>query len=703
MFLHREICPGHRVDDMKIRRPLFISALSILVVIYAANTMPKSTVMFSLALFALFIFIHKFTVNRYTAALLLSFVYMMAGLCYLSVYSQCINTITNNLQSMERVTVQGEIISRGTSGASQYFDVRIDTVNDEKFPGIKARVYNNDNLCRGDSVEMAGKFKSFTAKSNYLYNYSQGVFGYFYADKTELNNQKVTLNKFFNNISVKLKDISYRIFDYKYSPVAVAMGLGDKDALGDDIVSAFNFTGISHVLVVSGLHLGFIVIVFNKILQYIPIKKKIKNILLSFFILIFMGMIGFTPSIIRAGCLVLAFVFGRTFIKETDNYTVLAIVILITLIINPYSANNGSLLLSYSAYFGVIKAVEIAEEKALNNIITLLLITTFACLYTAPVLALLGMGTTLLSPLFNLITTYMVMAICVLSFFLPVIYLIPGVGGVICSILAPVNEVCIALLLYFTAFVKDNFSFAMVSLAGERTVFIILSVVAAVLIAYVQFSDKKIRRLIIFTVPIVAFLCYNLMNRDIVTVRVFDGSSEPSYVVSWRGEDYLIMTENINHRRFVSVMDSMNIEKYDEIFYCPESDSDTEFISQFCDNITVVDSTGTYSNDVIYLSAKIEKRSMAYFADIGGVTFAFNHKKTDLSPDRTDFYFFGSDTPRDYSADNSYYFYPVIKANAEMIQEREVIELYDILTIKINVDTGKYTIIKDVKNFGSQL
>ncbi len=703
MFLHREICHGHRVDDMKIRRPLFIIALSILVVIYAANTMPKSTVMFSLALFALFIFIHKFTVNRHTAALILSFVSMLAGLCYLSVYGQYIHTVTDNLQSMETITVKGEIISQGTSGASQYFDVRIDTVNDKNFPGIKARVYINDNLGRGDSVIMTGKFKSFTAKSNYIYNYSQGVFGYFYADKTELNNHKTTLNKFFNNISIKLKDISYRIFDYKYSPVAVAMGLGDKDALDDDIVSAFNFTGISHVLVVSGLHLGFIVIVFNKILQYIPIKKKIKNIVLSFFILIFMGMIGFTPSIIRAGCLVLAFVFGRTFIKEIDNYTVLAVVVLITLIANPYSANNGSLLLSYSAYFGVIHAVQIAEEKEFNKVITLLMITTFACLYTAPVLALLGMGTTLLSPVFNLITTYVVMVVCILSFFLPVIYLLPGVGGLICTVLAPVNEICIAFLLYFTAFVKDNFSFAMVSLAGERTVFIIFATVTAVAIAHIQFTDKKIRRLIIIAVPILSFLCYNYANRNVAVVRVFDGSSEPSYIVSYRNEDYLIMTENINHRRFTSVMNNVNITGYDEIFYCPESDFDTEFISQFCDNITVVKDTGTYSNDTIHLTAEIEKRSMAYFADIGGISFAFNHKKTDLSHNHTDFYFFGSDTPKDYSADNSYYFYPVIKANAEMVQQIEVTELYDILTIKINVKTGKYTIIKDVKNFGSQL
>ena len=106
---------------------------------------------------------------------------------------------------------------------------------------------------------------------------------------------------------------------------------------------------------------------------------------------------------------------------------------------------------------------------------------------------------------------------------------------------------------------------------------------------------------------------------------------------------------------------------------------------------------------MITLNSAIEKRSMSYTVDIAGVKFVFNHKKTDLSQSDADFYFFGSDTPVDYTAANSYYFYPVIKANMKMVEERQVTELYDTLKIKINTKTGRYTIIKDVKNFGGQL
>lgn len=699
----REIFPGHRADAMKIKRPLFITAVSILVVIYAANTMPKSAVMFSLALFALLVLIHRFTVNRYTAALVLSFIAMLSGYGYLQMYSSYMNTVTDNLQAMDKVVLCGEIVNHGSSGSAQYFDVKIKTINGEKYHPFEVRTYNNDFFTTGDSIQLTGKFKCFTGKSNYIYNFSHGVFGYFYADEVELNKDTYTLNKFFNNISLKLKDNSYRIFNYRYSPVAVAMGLGDKDALDDNVVNDFNFTGVSHVLVVSGLHLGIIVFVLNKLFVFIPVNKKIKNIVLSLLLFIFMGMIGFTASIIRAGCLVYSMLLGKTLLKETDNYTSLAIVILITLALNPYSANNGSLLLSYSAYFGVMNAVQISDERNFGKIATTLLITVFACLYTSPVLALLGMDTTLLSPFYNLILSPVVMIICVLSFFLPVLYCVPLLGSLICAVLATVNEVCIAFLLMFTSFVRNNLSFAVVKLSSEIITVFIFSALFAVIYSYIQFADKTVRLLFIFIVPLVSVLCYNYSNKDIAVVRVFDGSSEPSYIVNSPDGDYLILTENINHRRLQTVTEKYDTTRFDCIFYCPEGDYDTEFISSLCNNIIVIDKTGTYQQGMITLNSAIEKRSMSYTVDIAGVKFVFNHKKTDLSQSDADFYFFGSDTPVDYTAANSYYFYPVIKANMKMVEERQVTELYDTLKIKINTKTGRYTIIKDVKNFGGQL
>ena len=89
--------------------------------------------------------------------------------------------------------------------------------------------------------------------------------------------------------------------------------------------------------------------------------------------------------------------------------------------------------------------------------------------------------------------------------------------------------------------------------------------------------------------------------------------------------------------------------------------------------------------------------------DIYGTTFAFNHNKADMSGEIFDFYFFGSDTPKSVVADNYFYFYPVIKKNVDLVTEKQAKELYDILTIKIKSPSGRYSIVEDVKNFGSRI
>ena len=68
-----------------------------------------------------------------------------------------------------------------------------------------------------------------------------------------------------------------------------------------------------------------------------------------------------------------------------------------------------------------------------------------------------------------------------------------------------------------------------------------------------------------------------------------------------------------------------------------------------------------------------------------------------------DFYFFGADTPRNVDADNYFYFYPVNKKNVDLVTEKQAVELYDIIEIKIRKTNGEYSIIEDVKNFGSRI
>ena len=686
---------------MKIKRPLFIFAVSALVVVYAINTLPESILFCSLALFVLYVVVHHFTTGRYTHHLVLFMLAAAIGAGWFGVYKINLNSKIEKFSQYENAYITATVLKSENVGYANRYEIKIKTVNGEKFSNFKVNVYTDDYLPVGDTVEMSGKYKHFTPKSNYLYHYSNGIYGYFYPDEIFPADNNSSLTQKFAYFRTVLTDKSRKLFDYRYVPVAVAMGLGDKSLLGDSVKTGFAYAGISHALVVSGLHVGFIAAVINSFMYLLPVYKKLKNIVLCICIFMFMGIIGFTPSVIRAGCLLIAMTLGKTFLTETDNYTILALIILITLFINPYSALSGSLLLSYTAYFGVIHAIQLADNRKFNKLFSSLLVTTFAVLYTSPVLAMLGMDVSLLSPLFNLLLSPLIMAICVLSFFLPVISLVPVVGQAVAFALAPVNNICIAILLTFTDFVKNNLSFTMVDISTYTIKIFIIAVLIAVIISILQFQNNKYRIIFTLTVPIMVLLCYNFMNRDAVTVKVFDGSSEPSYVISYRDENYLIATENINHLKFADMADRLAIDCFDEIIVCSLKDADADFYSGFTQKLTQLNDTSVYDNDIFTVSAVLKNRQMKCIVDIAGVTFGFNHNKADLSGSQLDFYFFGSSTPADVNADNCYYFYPVIKKNVDLVTEKQAKELYDILTIRIS--NGNYSIMEDVKNFGSRI
>ncbi len=86
--------------------------------------------------------------------------------------------------------------------------------------------------------------------------------------------------------------------------VLSALTVGDKDELGDDIIETYSVAGASHVLALSGLHIGFLYALFWLILS--PLWKRwerLKPVLLLFIILFLWGfafLTGLSSSVVRS-------------------------------------------------------------------------------------------------------------------------------------------------------------------------------------------------------------------------------------------------------------------------------------------------------------------------------------------------------------------------------------------------------------------
>jgi competence protein ComEC len=156
----------------------------------------------------------------------------------------------------------------------------------------------------------------------------------------------------------KLKIILQKhIYDEQAQGVILAMMLGFKKNLGNEIQNIYSTTGVIHVLSVSGLHVGIIFFVINFILG-IFFKKRPRHFAKLFLTLIslwiYAGLTGFSPSVIRATLMCSIMLLCNFFSTKNQIQSSISISALFILLFGPKLIYNLGFQLSYSAVIGII-------------------------------------------------------------------------------------------------------------------------------------------------------------------------------------------------------------------------------------------------------------------------------------------------------------------------------------------------------------
>ena len=136
------------------------------------------------------------------------------------------------------------------------------------------------------------------------------------------------------------------------SELGEAYLLGVKGSLPKDLVESLRAIGLSHIVVASGTHLSILTGAVKKIFGRI---SRFAGLLYSLlFILLFVVMIGWTPSILRAGIVsalsALAWFVGRKF----SAWRIVLIAMAITLLFDPTFITNMGWQLSFASFGGIM-------------------------------------------------------------------------------------------------------------------------------------------------------------------------------------------------------------------------------------------------------------------------------------------------------------------------------------------------------------
>jgi len=219
----------------------------------------------------------------------------------------------------------------------------------------------------GDLVFLKNKFQDIKSSLNpHQFNYKnylakQGIYQQVYATKQELLLLDQTSTSFLGFIAaLRLKiQQSLQQYDFSEDELAVmnALLLGQRQEISKELSDNYSKAGAIHILAVSGLHVGIILLILSfvlKPLERVNKGKLIKLVLVILFLWFFALLAGMSASVTRAVTMFSAIALGQFFNKRNAVEHSLIFSMFIILLWKPLFLFDVGFQLSYTAVFGII-------------------------------------------------------------------------------------------------------------------------------------------------------------------------------------------------------------------------------------------------------------------------------------------------------------------------------------------------------------
>lgn len=293
------------------------------------------------------------------------------------------------------------------------------TIFDIKGNGkYRITTYNDFEYELGDKVLVSGVFKAPSDNTVFnLFNYrkyllSKGI-------KEISNNSKIKLISKNKSILYTLKNMIIKhIEKYKTKNYLKAFVMGDTSGFEKDIKESYKNIGISHLLAISGMHVGVFLLILNVLLK----KFKYKNIIVFMFLLFFLFITNFTESLMRCTLFILLNCLNKKFNLNISNIYIIILTACMLLIINPYLIYGVGFLFSVIITFFIILSSKYLENKKYFKKTFIMSVICF--LASIPILAYYFFSVNLLTPIFNLLfvplVSIIIFPLALITFIFPV-------------------------------------------------------------------------------------------------------------------------------------------------------------------------------------------------------------------------------------------------------------------------------------------
>ncbi len=135
-----------------------------------------------------------------------------------------------------------------------------------------------------------------------------------------------------------------------------ALVLGDGGGVSQEDMGAFRELGVSHILVVSGLHMTVLAAFLHLLLRRTQAVKGVCNLLTGLVLLLFLALTGFSPSACRGAAMYGVILLADSFGRAPDSLNSLGLAVLLVCAGDPFSGGDLGFALSVLATLGIVLA-----------------------------------------------------------------------------------------------------------------------------------------------------------------------------------------------------------------------------------------------------------------------------------------------------------------------------------------------------------
>ena len=356
---------------------------------------------------------------------------MLLILCLFCLRSVAIINNTEKLEALDGVsdTLEVTVIAPQSTPEQSSFGSCTVRVNNslylEKNTKISLLMNGAQTLSIGDEFTANVTYQKIYGEYKYSF-YSEGIYLWARVDSkySSIGTQK-GIYSLAGNVK---KYISSRVLNNTDNAhVLMALITGDRAYMSESFYDTVKAAGVSHILVVSGMHLAIITIGIERVLRLIFKNEIVINIMLLLCVFFMCILCSMSMSVMRAGIVYLVRAIYNMLGRNTSNIHCLALAALTVIFIHPFALYSLVFKLSYASTLGILVLPQLLDEKfkkytqkskILKGIANTLYVSVSAYILTIPIcvgqFGYVSVVSILVNLLVSLAATYM-LGFCVLA------------------------------------------------------------------------------------------------------------------------------------------------------------------------------------------------------------------------------------------------------------------------------------------------